>query len=150
MVVPLSTLSNWVNEFSKWAPSALVVTYKGTPATRRDIQREEMGSGQYNVLLTTYDYVMKARAEDGGEVTTVSVSVFCWCCCQWSRDGGREVAFLQVVMFVMTYCVWWLRCWWRLRRSTCTGRKTLPPPPFSSRRGNNGKLFSTGTQRPPV
>ncbi|CAN0349372.1 unnamed protein product, partial [Ectocarpus sp. 13 AM-2016] len=61
VVVPLSTLSNWVNEFSKWAPSALVVTYKGTPATRRDIQREEMGSGQYNVLLTTYDYVMKAR-----------------------------------------------------------------------------------------
>lgn len=66
VVVPLSTLSNWVNEFSKWAPSALVVTYKGTPATRRDIQREEMGSGQYNVLLTTYDYVMKARHGRGG------------------------------------------------------------------------------------
>lgn len=65
VVVPLSTLSNWVNEFSKWAPSALVVTYKGTPATRRDIQREEMGSGQYNVLLTTYDYVMKASVEGG-------------------------------------------------------------------------------------
>ncbi|CAM9437664.1 unnamed protein product, partial [Scytosiphon promiscuus] len=62
VVVPLSTLSNWVNEFSKWAPSALVVTYKGTPATRKDIQREEMGSGQYNVLLTTYDYVMKDKA----------------------------------------------------------------------------------------
>lgn len=63
VVVPLSTLSNWVNEFAKWAPTTLVVTYKGTPTTRRDIQREEMGSGQYNVLLTTYDYVMKASQE---------------------------------------------------------------------------------------
>lgn len=60
-MVPLSTLSNWVNEFSKWAPDAIVVTYKGTPTTRRDIQRQEMESGQFNVLLTTYDYVMKVR-----------------------------------------------------------------------------------------
>ncbi len=66
VVVPLSTLSNWVNEFAKWAPTILVVTYKGTPTTRRDIQREEMGSGQYNVLLTTYDYVMKASQERKG------------------------------------------------------------------------------------
>lgn len=61
VVVPLSTLSNWVNEFAKWAPDALVVTYKGTPMTRKDIVRQEMESGQYNVLLTTYDYVMKVR-----------------------------------------------------------------------------------------
>lgn len=61
VVVPLSTLSNWVNEFSKWAPGARVVTYKGTPATRKDIQRLEMESGQFNVLLTTYDYVMKVN-----------------------------------------------------------------------------------------
>ena len=29
IVVPLSTLSNWVNELEKWAPSAVKVVYKG-------------------------------------------------------------------------------------------------------------------------
>ena len=43
-----------------------MVTYKGTPTTRKDIQRLEMESGQYNVLLTTYDYVMKVCGGCGG------------------------------------------------------------------------------------
>lgn len=29
VIVPLSTLSNWVLEFEKWAPSVVVVAYKG-------------------------------------------------------------------------------------------------------------------------
>jgi SNF2 family DNA or RNA helicase len=61
VVVPLSTLSNWVNEFTKWAPECIMVTYKGPPQTRKDIFKQEMSSGQYNVLLTTYEYVMKDK-----------------------------------------------------------------------------------------
>ena len=61
VVVPLSTLSNWVNEFKKWAPDASLVVYKGAPAIRKDIFKEEMASGQFNVLLTTYEYIMKDR-----------------------------------------------------------------------------------------
>jgi SNF2 family DNA or RNA helicase len=61
VVVPLSTLSNWVNEFTKWAPECIMVTYKGPPQTRKAIFKQEMSSGQYNVLLTTYEYVMKVR-----------------------------------------------------------------------------------------
>ena len=68
VTVPLSTLSNWANEFARWAPNLVVVQYKGTPSQRRDIYRQKMagsagkltlsaaaaGTVRYNVLLTTY------------------------------------------------------------------------------------------------
>lgn len=31
IIVPLSTLSNWSNEFEKWAPSLKKMIYKGSP-----------------------------------------------------------------------------------------------------------------------
>ncbi len=65
VVVPLSTLSNWMNEFNKWAPDVLLVQYKGAPEERKQIYKEEMESGQFNVLLTTYDFVMKVGASVG-------------------------------------------------------------------------------------
>jgi ATP-dependent helicase STH1/SNF2 len=61
VVVPLSTLSNWVNEFKKWAPDLVVVIYKGAPQARKDIFKHEMASFQFNVLLTTYEYIMKDK-----------------------------------------------------------------------------------------
>ena len=61
IIVPLSTLSNWVLEFEKWAPSVIVVSYKGSPASRRLIQNQ-MRSTKFNVLLTTYEYVIKDKS----------------------------------------------------------------------------------------
>lgn len=61
VVVPLSTLSNWVNEFIKWSPDVILVVYKGVPQVRKDIYKEEMASCQFNVLLTTYEYIMKDK-----------------------------------------------------------------------------------------
>lgn len=29
IVVPLTTINNWMNEFEKWAPDIHVITYKG-------------------------------------------------------------------------------------------------------------------------
>ncbi|KAF5276830.1 hypothetical protein FQA39_LY06382 [Lamprigera yunnana] len=60
IIVPLSTLSNWVLEFEKWAPSVIVVSYKGSPAGRRAIQ-SQMRSTKFNVLLTTYEYIIKDK-----------------------------------------------------------------------------------------
>ncbi|KAK5650176.1 hypothetical protein RI129_001205 [Pyrocoelia pectoralis] len=60
IIVPLSTLSNWVLEFEKWAPSVVVVSYKGSPAGRRAIQ-SQMRSTKFNVLLTTYEYIIKDK-----------------------------------------------------------------------------------------
>lgn len=61
IIVPLSTLSNWVLEFEKWAPIVMVVSYKGSPQSRRLVQTQ-MRSTKFNVLLTTYEYVIKDKA----------------------------------------------------------------------------------------
>lgn len=47
-------------EFEKWAPSVMVVAYKGSPHHRRSIQNQ-MRLTKFNVLLTTYEYVIKDK-----------------------------------------------------------------------------------------
>uniref|UniRef100_T1ITD1 Very low-density lipoprotein receptor n=1 Tax=Strigamia maritima TaxID=126957 RepID=T1ITD1_STRMM len=61
IIVPLSTLSNWMLEYEKWAPSVTVVAYKGSPNSRRSIV-PQLRNGKFNVLLTTYEYVVKDKA----------------------------------------------------------------------------------------
>jgi Superfamily II DNA/RNA helicases, SNF2 family len=62
VIVPLSTLSNWVNEFRRWCPTATVVVYKGTPAQRKGLYKSEVMQGHFNVLLTTYEYIIKDKS----------------------------------------------------------------------------------------
>lgn len=47
-------------EFEKWAPTVSIVSYKGSPASRRLVQAQ-MRSTKFNVLLTTYEYVIKDK-----------------------------------------------------------------------------------------
>lgn len=61
VMVPLSTITNWTLEFEKWAPSLRTVVYKGTPNQRRGLQHQ-VRSGNFDVLLTTYEYIIKDRS----------------------------------------------------------------------------------------
>jgi SWI/SNF-related matrix-associated actin-dependent regulator of chromatin subfamily A protein 2/4 len=61
IIVPLSTMSNWVLEFDRWAPSVIKIAYKGAPAGRR-LLTQQIRQSRFNVLLTTYEYVIKDRA----------------------------------------------------------------------------------------
>lgn len=61
VIVPLSTLSNWVNEFNKWLPAATVICYKGSPQQRKQLFRDEIADGHFNVLLTTYEFVIRDK-----------------------------------------------------------------------------------------
>jgi len=56
----LSTMTNWTGEFHKWAPSVNTISYKGNPQQRRMLQNE-IRMGHFQVLLTTYEYIIKDR-----------------------------------------------------------------------------------------
>ena len=43
---PLSTLTNWVSEFERWAPSFPVVLYHGNKAERQAIRTKHMPTGE--------------------------------------------------------------------------------------------------------
>ena len=61
IIVPLSTMTNWSLEFEKWAPSIIKVEYKGAPNQRKNVQ-QQLKHGKFNVMLTTYEYIIKDRS----------------------------------------------------------------------------------------
>ena len=64
VVVPLSTVPNWVGEFRRWAPSIPVVMYHGTKEHRAEL-RKHMASckdAAIPVVVTTYEIVCRDRS----------------------------------------------------------------------------------------
>ncbi|KAF8401562.1 hypothetical protein HHK36_012504 [Tetracentron sinense] len=55
VVVPSSVLPGWDSEISFWAPGINKISYAGPPEERR---RERILQQKFNVLLTTYEYLM--------------------------------------------------------------------------------------------
>ncbi|CAM0905949.1 unnamed protein product [Alopecurus aequalis] len=70
VLVPLSTMPNWMAEFASWAPHLNVVEYHGSARARSTIRQYEWYEGdatqigkskkshKFNVLLTTYEMVL--------------------------------------------------------------------------------------------
>jgi ATP-dependent DNA helicase len=67
IVAPLSTLSNWMDEFHKWTPSIPVVMYHGNKEQREEIFKTKMmrhlKSGRptekFPVVCTSYEMVLR-------------------------------------------------------------------------------------------
>jgi SWI/SNF-related matrix-associated actin-dependent regulator of chromatin subfamily A member 5 len=61
IVVPKSTLSNWMNELARWAPTLKPVKFHGDKATREAIVRDVLKPGQrdeereWHLVVTTYE-----------------------------------------------------------------------------------------------
>ncbi|KAF7320271.1 SNF2 family DNA-dependent ATPase [Mycena kentingensis (nom. inval.)] len=67
IVVPNSTITNWIREFERWAPGLRVVPYYGEAKSREVIRKFELVhqekrkgflSAKYHVLVTTYDTII--------------------------------------------------------------------------------------------
>lgn len=54
VVVPASTLENWLREFQKFCPSLEVQAYYGSQSEREDL-RYELAESTFDVLVTTYN-----------------------------------------------------------------------------------------------
>ena len=76
IVVPKSTLSNWMAELARWAPSLITVKYHGTKEERDDITNNILKPGQrdeqrsWNVVVTTYEVCNKEKN---------ALNKFAWC-----------------------------------------------------------------------
>lgn len=62
VIVPKSTLSNWMNEFKRWVPSIRAVSLIGNQDERNEIIRDEILSKEWDVLVTSYEMCIKEKA----------------------------------------------------------------------------------------
>ncbi|XP_057546267.1 chromatin structure-remodeling complex protein SYD-like isoform X3 [Amaranthus tricolor] len=58
VVVPSSVLPGWEHELSFWAPDINKIVYAGPPEERRRLFKDSIVHQKFNVLLTTYEYLM--------------------------------------------------------------------------------------------
>ncbi len=58
VIAPLSTISNWQNEFEKWAPHVVTWVYKGNPQERKDLFNTCLKDGRFNVIIIQFELVM--------------------------------------------------------------------------------------------
>ncbi|XP_017423795.1 chromatin structure-remodeling complex protein SYD isoform X2 [Vigna angularis] len=58
VVVPSSVLPGWDSEINFWAPGVHKIVYAGPPEERRRLFKERIVHQKFNVLLTTYEYLM--------------------------------------------------------------------------------------------
>ena len=64
IVAPLSTLSNWIDEFARWTPEIKTLLYHGSPADRADLRSSKLkhpGTESFPVVCTSYEICMNDR-----------------------------------------------------------------------------------------
>ncbi|KAL5519231.1 hypothetical protein ACEPAH_914 [Sanghuangporus vaninii] len=70
VIVPNSTITNWVREFARWAPELRVVPFYGEQKSREIIKQYELEhpvitpgttGAKYHILVTTYEAVTRAK-----------------------------------------------------------------------------------------
>uniref|UniRef100_A0A4W4ESC6 SWI/SNF related, matrix associated, actin dependent regulator of chromatin, subfamily a, member 1 n=1 Tax=Electrophorus electricus TaxID=8005 RepID=A0A4W4ESC6_ELEEL len=61
VLVPKSTLHNWMNEFKRWVPSLKAVCLIGDKDARAAFIRDVMMPGEWDVCVTSYEMVIREK-----------------------------------------------------------------------------------------
>lgn len=62
VIVPKSTLENWQREFAKWTPEVNTCVLTGDQATRNEIIKDRISTGDFDVLISSYEIVIREKA----------------------------------------------------------------------------------------
>ncbi|XP_075165023.1 chromatin-remodeling complex ATPase chain Iswi-like [Haematobia irritans] len=62
VIVPKSTLQNWVNEFHKWCPSLRAVCLIGDQEARNTFIRDVLLPGEWDVCVTSYEMCIREKS----------------------------------------------------------------------------------------
>ncbi|KAM9328933.1 SWI/SNF-related matrix-associated actin-dependent regulator of chromatin subfamily A containing DEAD/H box 1 [Gastrophryne carolinensis] len=66
VVVPASTLDNWIREFNQWCPDMNILLYYGSQEDRKHLRYDILNKVvEFNVIVTTYNCAISS-AEDRG------------------------------------------------------------------------------------
>ncbi|CAH3022601.1 unnamed protein product [Porites evermanni] len=62
VIVPKSTLTNWMSEFERWCPTIRAVCLIGTQEQRAAFIRDTMLPGEWDTCITSYEMVIREKA----------------------------------------------------------------------------------------
>ncbi|XP_041358454.1 SWI/SNF-related matrix-associated actin-dependent regulator of chromatin subfamily A member 5-like [Gigantopelta aegis] len=62
VIVPKSTLTNWMQEFDRWCPSLRAVCLIGNQKQRADFVRDTLMPGEWDVCITSYEMVILEKS----------------------------------------------------------------------------------------
>ncbi|CDF36036.1 chromatin-remodelling complex ATPase ISWI2 [Chondrus crispus] len=69
IIVPKSTLGNWMNEIKRWCPDIRAVRFHGTQEERKHQMSNLIVYGKFDAVVTSYEVVTKEKAH---------LTKFCW------------------------------------------------------------------------